>query len=80
MRARGCTKRLDGKIATAAEGGFLQKQGALRKACGISSMPDPRTTEGELMCPELYPPERIAARKRDLYATSRSAIPTAAHY
>ena len=29
-------------------------------------MPDPRTTEGELMCPVLYPPERIAARKRDL--------------
>ena len=29
-------------------------------------MPDPRTTEGELMCPELYPAERVADRKRDL--------------
>ena len=29
-------------------------------------MPDPRSTVGELMCPVLYPPERIAARKRDL--------------
>ena len=29
-------------------------------------MPDPRTTDGELMCPALYPAERIASRKRDL--------------
>ena len=32
----------------------------------LTKMPDPRTIEGELMCPALYPPERIAARKRDL--------------
>ena len=29
-------------------------------------MPDPRSTEGELMCPELYPASRIVKRKRDL--------------
>ena len=42
-------------------------------------MPDPRTTEGELMCPALYPPERIAKRKRDLlrdYAAQFQQQPT----
>ena len=29
-------------------------------------MPDPRTTEGELMFPALYPPERVAGLKREL--------------
>ena len=29
-------------------------------------MPDPRSTEGELMCPELYPASRIAKLKREL--------------
>ena len=29
-------------------------------------MPDPRTTHGELMCPELYPAERVASLKREL--------------
>ena len=29
-------------------------------------MPDPRSTEGELMCPELYPDERVAGLKREL--------------
>ena len=29
-------------------------------------MPDPRTTEGELMCPALYPAARVAGLKREL--------------
>ena len=29
-------------------------------------MPDPRTTDGELMCPVLYPPERVASLKKEL--------------
>ena len=29
-------------------------------------MPDPRTTEGALMCPVLYPAERVASLKREL--------------
>ena len=29
-------------------------------------MPDPRSTEGELMCPALYPAERVASLKREL--------------
>ena len=29
-------------------------------------MPDPRTTEGELMCPALYPESRVAGLKREL--------------
>ena len=29
-------------------------------------MPDPRTTPGELMCPALYPPERVAGLKKEL--------------
>ena len=29
-------------------------------------MPDPRTTDGELMCPELYPAERVAKLKKEL--------------
>ena len=39
-------------------------------------MPDPRTTEGELMCPALYPAERVADRKRDLLRDYDGAIPT----
>ena len=29
-------------------------------------MPDPRTTDGELMCPALYPAERVASLKSEL--------------
>ena len=29
-------------------------------------MPDPRTTSGELMCPALYPDDRVASLKREL--------------
>ena len=29
-------------------------------------MPDPRSTGGELMCPELYPADRVAGLKREL--------------
>ena len=29
-------------------------------------MPDPRSTEGELMCPSLYPAKRVATLKREL--------------
>ena len=29
-------------------------------------MPDPRTIEGELMCPALYPARRVADLKREL--------------
>ena len=29
-------------------------------------MPDPRSTEGELMCPALYPAQRVASLKREL--------------
>ena len=42
-------------------------------------MPDPRSTEGELMCPALYPPKRIDERKRDLlrdYAAQFQQQPT----
>ena len=42
-----------------------EQLGSLLEA--TNSMPDPRTTEGELMCPELYPAERVAKRlKREL--------------
>ena len=40
-------------------------------------MPDPRTTEGELMCPALYPPERIVKRKRDSAARLHGAVSAA---
>ena len=49
-------------------------------------MPDPRSTEGELMCPALYPAERIASRKRDLLRDytaqfqQRPATETGAHF
>ena len=42
-------------------------------------MPDPRSTEGELMCPALYPPERIVKRKRDLASRLCGSVPAAAH-
>ena len=43
-------------------------------------MPDPRTTAGELMCPELYPADRVSKLKRELLrdfdAHSSSSSPT----
>ena len=49
-------------------------------------MPDPRTTDGELMCPALYPAERVASLKRELlrdYAAQfqqQPATETGAHF
>ena len=42
-------------------------------------MPDPRSTEGELLCPALYPAERVASLKRELlrdYAAQFQQQPT----
>ena len=42
-------------------------------------MPDPRTTDGELLCPALYPPARVASLKRELlrdYAAQFQQQPT----
>ena len=49
-------------------------------------MPDPRSTDGELMCPALYPAERVAGLKRELlrdYAAQFQQQPsteTGAHF
>ena len=49
-------------------------------------MPDPRSIPGELMCPSLYPAERVAALKRELlrdYAAQfqqQPATETGAHF
>ena len=42
-------------------------------------MPDPRSTEGELLCPALYPADRVASLKRELlrdYAAQFQQQPT----
>ena len=37
-------------------------------------MPDPRSTEGELMCPVLYPAWRVAELKRELLRDYRPSF------